>query len=249
VVGAAVGGSVGHRRALADVEDRWAVALIVAFAALCLLVGLRNGQSTLDVDEVVYQQPSRRCRRGQGYYDATRDALVAKEGAPPIPGPVGSGRRRCSWCWRRSRGGLALASAVSLVLPWRIGRSRLPLGGPLAVVAFGLWLVGAAPLLYLHAELWGLPFALVGVLAMRNGLWVWAAIAFGAATCTRELYAAFLLVWLAAVPAKRLAWALVTVVVGALGRSTGTLPRRSSRREGRRRRSARSGASLGCSPP
>ena len=108
-------------------------------------------------------------------------------------------------------------SAAALVLAWRIGRSRWPLGGPLAVGAVGLWLVGAAPLLYLHAELWGLPFALAGVLAMRRGWWAWAALAFGAATCTRELFAAFLLVGLALVPARRWVWAATTAAVAVLG--------------------------------
>ncbi len=108
-------------------------------------------------------------------------------------------------------------SSAALVLAWRIGRSRWPLGGPLAVGAVGLWLVGAAPLLYLHAELWGLPFALAGVLAMRRGWWAWAALAFGTATCARELYAAFLLVGLALVPARRWVWVATTAAVAVLG--------------------------------
>jgi hypothetical protein len=221
VVGDAAGGPVGRRRALTGAEDRWALALVVAFTVLCLITGLRNGQATLDVDEVVYQQTVTGMQDGRGYYDAMHDALVAKEGAPPsqvrsvrpptmflvlLPVPEGA------WRWLS-----ALVSAASLVLAWRIGRSRWPLGGPLAVAAVGLWMVGAAPLLYLHAELWGLPFALAGVLAMRRGWWAWAALAFGAATCTRELYLVFLLAGLAFVPAKRWVWALTTVGVGVLG--------------------------------
>ena len=145
-------------------RDALAVVAVAVVAVAALVSGLRTGWSRVDVDERVYVQTLREMRAGASYYDAMRDALVTKEGAPPrsvraIRPPTMFLLLRpfpeVAWRW------LAGASiAVSLWLLWRLGRPYGPYGGVAAVVLGGLWLLGAAPLLFLHAELWGLPFAL-----------------------------------------------------------------------------------------
>ena len=46
-------------------------------------LGIRTGYRTVDVDEVVCRDTVVAMQHGHGYYPAMRDALVAKEGAPP----------------------------------------------------------------------------------------------------------------------------------------------------------------------
>lgn len=184
-----------------------------------LTAGLRTGWSEVDVDEAVFVETLHEMRRGASYYDAMRDALVTKEGAPPAslravrppttflvlrPFPPSS------WRW--------LASAViacSLTLLWRLARPFGPHGGVVAVVVGGLWLVAAAPLLFLHAELWGLPLLLGAVLALHGGRAVAAAALLVAAVTFRELYVVFLLAALV-VARPRLPFAGALAVVAAL---------------------------------
>jgi hypothetical protein len=115
-----------------------------------------------------------------------------------------------SWRW--------LVGAVyltSLVCAWRLGRLRSPWGGPLAVLLVGFWLLGAAPLLFLHPELWGLPFALAGVLAARRQRWALAAACIGTAVLFRELYAVLFVAGLLFTPRRR-SWAAVGMALVAL---------------------------------
>jgi hypothetical protein len=74
--------------------------------------------------------------------------------------------------------------------------------------------LGAAPLLFLHTELWGLPFLLAGALALRNEEWVVSAAALGLAALLRELYVLPLVLSVAV--ARRRTPALVAVAVVAV---------------------------------
>jgi Predicted membrane protein (DUF2079) len=201
------------------VAERWAVILIVAFTALAVYLGLRTGYHTLDVDEVVFLRTLRAMQHGASYYTAMRHALVLKEEAPPTQ--LRSIRPPTTflllalfpaWSWRWLVGGVYLAS---LVCAWRLGRQRSPWGGPAAVVLVGLWLMGAAPLLFLHPELWGLPFALAGLLAARGRRWALAAACIGVAVLFRELYAVLFVVGFLFAP-KRRPWAIVGAALVAL---------------------------------
>jgi hypothetical protein len=204
-----------------DNRPRDAVALVaVAILAVAALVsGLRTGWSEVDVDERVYVDTLHAMRGGASYYDAMRDALVTKEGGPPDsvrairpptmflllrPFPEGA--------WRWLAGAV---TAASLVLLWRLGRPYGPYGGVIAVVAGGLWLLGAAPLLFLHAELWGLPLALAGLVLVRRDRRVAGGAALVAAVAFRELYLVFLLA-AALLARRRRAFVVALAVVAAL---------------------------------
>jgi hypothetical protein len=169
-----------------------AVVLIVALGALTVAVGVRAGYREVDADELVYRRTLVSMQHGSGYYSAMRAALVRKEGAPPSQ--VRSVRPPTmflllrpfppsSWRW--------LVGAVYfgvLVLAWRLSRPLAPWAGPVGVGLASLWLLGAAPLLFLHSELWGLPFLLGGALAMRRRQWALAAVLLLVAVTFRETY-------------------------------------------------------------
>jgi hypothetical protein len=194
------------------------VALVLALVAT--VVGVRNGYRVVDVDEVVFRDTIVAMRQGEGYYPAMRDALVAKEGAPPTqvrsirPPPLFLLLSRFPPAsWRYLAGGVYLAI---LLLAWRLGRPLHPYGGLLAVVLAGMWVLGAAEVLFLHGELWGLPFLLGGALALRNERWALAAVAVGLAAVQREIFVLPLLVGVVVV-ARRWVWVAVVVVVAGLG--------------------------------
>ena len=200
--------------------DRVAVLAALALAVVATVLGIRTGYRTVDVDEVVYRDTMVAMRHGAGYYPAMRDALAAKEGAPPSqirsvrpPALYLALARVPERTWRY----LAAAPYLAIViLAWRLGRPLHPYGGPIAVLLAGMWVVGAAQFLFLHAELWGLPFLLAGALAMRNQRWALAALAVATAALLREIYVLPLLIGLAVAPRRR-AWVAAAVVVGALG--------------------------------
>ena len=203
----------------APLAERWAVGLIALFAALAIYVGLRSGYRIVDVDELVYLRTLTAMRHGVSYYAAMRHALVLKEGAAPtqirsIRPPTMFLVLACfpAWSWRWLVGGIYVAV---LVCAWRLGRVPSLWGGPLAVALVGFWLLGAAPLLFLHAELWGLPFALAGVLAARRDRWALAAACVGAAVLFRELYAVLFVAGLMFTPRRR-PWAVVAMALVAL---------------------------------
>jgi hypothetical protein len=194
-------------------------------AAICLAViatvlGVRTGYRTVDVDEVVYKNTLVAMQDGKGYYPAMRDALIAKEGA--APSQIRSVRPPTLYLFLArfpARSWRYLVAAVYLsvlLLAWRLARPLHPYGGPIAVVLAGLWILGAAPLLFLHTELWGLPFVLAGALALRGERWALAAAAVATAAILREIYVLPLLIGLVVAPRRR-PWVIAVLVVGGLG--------------------------------
>src|SRR4051794_15307205 len=154
---------------------------------------------------------------GAGYYRAMRVALVRKEGAPPSQ--VRSVRPptmfllvrpfpRSSWRWI-----VGLVYLAVLLLAWRLSRVMAPWGGPVGVALSGVWLFGAAPRLYLHSELWGLPFLLGGALAMRSERWSVAAGLLAGAVLFRETYAVAFVAGLLWTERRRPFWIAATVLV------------------------------------
>ena len=200
--------------------DRIAVMAAACLAIVATALGVHTGYSTVDVDEVVYRNTLVAMRDGAGYYPAMRDALVDKEGTPPSqirsvrpPALYLALARFPEPAWRYLAGAAYLAI---LMLAWRLGRPLHRLGGPIAVFLSGMWVLGAAQYLFLHAELWGLPFLLAGALALRNRRWGLAALAVAVAAVLREIYVLPLLFGLALVPRRR-PWVVAVIVVGALG--------------------------------
>lgn len=200
-------------------RDALAIVAVVLLTFTALVASLRTGWSELDVDEVVFAKTLHEMRGGASYYDAMRSALVEKEGAPPDslrairPPTTFIVLRPFPSAWWRW---LACAAiAASLTLLWRLGRPFGAHGGVVAVVVGGLWLVAAAPLLFLHAELWGLPWLLGGLLELRRGRRWTAAGLWVAAVAFRELYVVFVLTAAVAVRPRR-AWVAALAAIGAL---------------------------------
>jgi hypothetical protein len=172
-----------------------AVAFILAFAAT--LIGVRTGWHPADADEIVYRDTLVLMRHGDGFYDAQRQALIVKEHQPPTsvrairPPTIYLVLRwfpPSSWRWL-----VGLVYLADLMLVWRLARAHSPPAGLLAVAIAGVWVLGFATYLFLHAEVWGLPFFLAGLLALRRDK-PWAAAAlFLAAASIRELYVVGLL--------------------------------------------------------
>ena len=195
-----------------------AVALVGFFAVLATLTGIRAGDSVADVDEVVYRQTLLEMRTGEGYYDAMRDALAAKEHAPPsqvrsIRPPTMFLVLRWfpeqSWRWLAGIAYLGILLAV-----WRL--ADVHIGWPvwLAVAVAGIWVKSYSHFLFLHPEIWGAPLFLAGLLAYRRGQDRRAAILMAAATVVRELFALGLVLGL--LLRRRRAWLVALLVVAAL---------------------------------
>jgi hypothetical protein len=200
--------------------DGVALMMAVFLALVAVVLGVRTGYGTMDVDEAVYRDTTVAMADGQGYYPAMRDALVRKEGAPPSQ--IRSVRpptlylflsRFPADSWRYLVGGVYLAI---LLIAWRLGRPLHRYGGPIAVLLTGMWVLGAAPLLFLHTELWGAPLLMGGALAFRQGRWVVAAGALAGAAILREIYVVPLVIGLALAPRRRAFWVAIGVV-GLLG--------------------------------
>lgn len=203
-----------------DRADRLAVVAALCLALVATALGVRTGYRVVDVDEVVYRNTLVAMQDGAGYYPAMRDALVVKEGAPPSqirsvrpPALYLALARFPEESWRYLAGAVSVAV---LLLAWRLGRPLHPYGGPIAVFLVGMWVLGAAEVLFLHTELWGLPFLLAGGLAMRSSRWALAALAVAAAAVLREIYVLPLLFGLTVAPRRR-AWLAAVAVVGGLG--------------------------------
>lgn len=201
-------------------SDRYSLVLVACFTLVATILGVHTGYRTVDVDEVVYRNTIVAMRTGRGYYPAMRDALVAKEGAPPSQ--IRSVRpptlyvflsRFPPGAWRSMVGVVYLAILLSA---WRLGRPLHPYGGTIAVSLTGMWVLGAAPVLFLHTELWGLPFLLAGVIALRNRRWTLAALALATAAILREIYVLPLLIGLLISPRRR-PWIIAIGVVVVLG--------------------------------
>lgn len=196
-----------------------ATILAVVFAAIAVATGVHTGNRVLDTDEAVYQRTLTKMRHGVGYYRAMSDALVVKEHSRPdsvraIRPPTEFLILR--WfpekSWRYIVGFVYLAVLIGLA---RLGERFKPYGGEIAVVAGGVWVIGASSYLYLHAELWGLPFFVAGLVAAHNDDDDAAAALLGAATLFRELYGLALLLGLI-LAKRRTAWILATVFVAGL---------------------------------
>ena len=193
------------------------LALLLAVAATA--EGVREGNTLRDADEIVFQTTLHEMQAGRGYYPAMRDALINKEHQPPTqirairpptlflllrPLPASS--------WRYVVGILYLAVLLGA---WRLGRPFGRYGGTLAVIGGGIWLLAFANFLYLHAELWGLPFLVWGAVAVRSADDVGGAVLLGLAVCFRELFA--IAFGVAAVIRRfRRPWIVATVALAVL---------------------------------
>ena len=196
-----------------------AIALAIALAVVAVITGLRTGNKVLDTDEAVYQRTLRLMRSGEGYYKAMSDSLVVKEGArptsirairPPTLFLVLRWFPESSWRWIVGLVYLAVLLAMA-----RLGEPFKNLGAMVAVVLGGIWMIGASSYLYLHAELWGLPFFLAGLVALRRGHDKTAAILMGVACIVRELYVVAVVVALVLMK-KRGAWIVALTSVALL---------------------------------
>lgn len=204
--------------------DRVALALALLFTVLCVGTGLQTGYRLMDTDERVYRETLLAMRRGDGYYDAMRAALVRKEHAEPTqvrairpPTLYVALSVFPSRAWRWVVGVVYLAA---MLLAWRLGRLYGDWGGPVAVALVGIWCQAFSYYLFLHAELWGMPLALGAALALRrerNGV---AAALAAVAAVIRELYAPLLVIgFVLARGRRRMPWvgaAAATVAVYAL---------------------------------
>lgn len=196
------------------------IAVAIAIAVVAVLVGVRTGYDELDVDEAVYRDTLRSMRAGDGYYDAHRDALMAKEGAapsnvravrPPTLFLVLRWFPESSW-----RFIVGIIYFAILLGAHRLGEPYGRYGGVAAVVLAGLWVLAAAPFLFLHAEVWGVPFLLWGAVSMRQGREARAIGLLVVATAVRELFGLALLIGLFVGDRRRL-WLAGIAVIIALG--------------------------------
>lgn len=216
------------RRAL---DDRLVRMLIVSavFGALVLVVGQQTTQAESDVDQVVFEETLRDMRAGADYYPAMRDALIEKEGAPPSqlrsvrpPLEFWTLSRLPESAWRYASGA---AFAAVIVLAGLLGLPYGRWGGAASAGLAGLWSLGYTPLLYLHAEVWGAPFLLGALLAVRRGR-IGPAVGLAAlATALRELYALAFMGLLWKNRRRPVAW-VVTVLLAAYAVVHGSNARR-----------------------
>lgn len=202
-------------------RDRVAVVLVAMFVALGVVVGLRTGTGVADVDEAAFRQTLTQMRHGDGYYLALHDALVIKEGkAPSSPRAYRLPTEFLVLAHVPDRGlrwAVAVPFAVMLVAAWRLGRPYGEWGGTVSTVLVGFWVVGAAPYLYLHAEIWGGALFLAALALARRRPRP-AAAAFAGAVLVRELFGLGFLIGLVR-NRRSMAWwlaAAVVVVVGAV---------------------------------
>lgn len=207
-------------------RDRVAIVVGAVLLALAVVVGLRTGYSTSDVDEAVYRQTLAQMHHGDGYYRAMHDAMVAKErndpvrpaGTSPVPSNARAYRLPTEFLllYRVPAGALrwlvALPFGLMLWSAWRLGRPYGAWGGPASVGFVGLWVLGASPYLFLHAEIWGGALFLLGLVLVRERPRT-AAAAFVGAVAVRELFAFGLAVALA----KRWRSATWWLAIAALG--------------------------------
>ena len=173
-------------------SDAAAVFLCVLIAFAATVVGLRTGWHPADADEIVYRDTLVFMRHGANVYQAERRALIIKEHQPPTSVrairpptlflvlrwfPPGS------WRWL-----VGIVYLADLLAVWRLARAHGPPAGLLAVAFAGVWILGFSSYLFLHAEVWGLPFFLGGLLCLRRDRPWAAASLFLVASCIRELY-------------------------------------------------------------
>jgi len=181
--------------------DGAALVMVGILAALITLSGVHTGWKTVDADELVYRRTLEAMRHGVDFYHAQRAALILKEHRPPTsirairPPTLYLVLRwfpEASWRWL-----VGLVYLADLGLVWKLARRYGALAAAVAAALAAIWLFGDTTYLFLHAEVWGLPFFLAGALALRSRrVWL-AALLLLAAACIRELYVAGLFVGLA----------------------------------------------------
>ena len=157
-------------------------------------------------DELIFRGALVDMHRGRGFYPAYRDALAA-QGVPGSqvrafrlpteflllrPFPVSSYR----WL-------AAVAVLATVALCWRLVRDASPVVQAVVLVGTAVWLAELVPAVYLYAEIWALPWFVLGLVAIREERWALAAVALALAVATRELYLPALLVALVVAPAGR----------------------------------------------
>ncbi len=189
--------------------------MVVAVTAV--LIGVKIGYRELDVDEAVYRETLVRMQSGQGYYPAMSGALVGKEGSPPrsiravrLPTLYVALRWIPPGAWRYVVG---IAYLATLLIAFRLGSPYGRFGGPVAAVLAGLWVIAGARLLFLHAEVWAIPFLLGGALVLRGGRDRSAAALIAFATIIRELCGLGLIIGLF-LRKRKSPWALALAGVG-----------------------------------
>ena len=191
----------------------------VAAAAIAVLVGVRAGYRVLDVDEAVYIRTLRGMQHGDGYYGAMRASLIVKEHAPPrslraIRPPTEFLFMRLfpEKSWRYIAG---IAFLASLMACRRLAQPASEIVVAAGVLLAGVWMIAASPTLFLHAEIYGLPFFLFGLRSFKDGKEHGAAWMIAGATVMRELFGLGLLLGFV-FGKRRRAWIAPTAVVVAL---------------------------------
>lgn len=196
-------------------RDQVAVAVGLLLVVLALVVGLRTGSQVADVDQALFSRAHHQMRAGDGHYRAEYDAMVVKEGV----GPTNERAYRLPTLYVALvvvpdgllRWVVAAPFLVLVLAAWRVGRPYGEWGGTVAAGLVGFWVLGAAPYLYLHAEVWGGALLLVGLAATRRRPRV-AALALGGALLVRELFAPAFLFGLLRHRRLRVWWAMVALL-------------------------------------
>jgi len=183
--------------------------------------GIREGNTLVDTDEHVFQVTLHHMRGGEDYYHAMRDAVAAKEGRPPTE--VRAIRPPTEFLFLRLfparwwRWVVGLVYLAVLLAAWRLGQPLGRYGAVLAVAGAGVWLLAFSDFLYLHAELWGLPFLMWGLVAVRRGADWPAAVVLLVATAVREPYGiAFVVAFLVRRGWRKVPWLAAWLVLAAL---------------------------------
>jgi len=199
--------------------DIVALVLAVLLAAAATAEGVKQGNTLRDADEVVFQTTLHDMQAGRGYYPSMRDALIVKEHTPPTqirairpPTLFLLLRPLPERSWRLVVGLLYLAVLLGA---WRLGRPFGRYGGTLAVIGGGVWLLAFADFLYLHAELWGLPFLVWGAVTVRWDDDIPPAALLALAVCFRELFGIAFVV-AAVVRHFRRPWIVATIALAVL---------------------------------
>jgi hypothetical protein len=166
--------------------------LLLIIGAAVLVGTIAGSQRTVvDVDEGVYRSVLFQMQDGAGFYDATTQALVEKDGAPPaqarsfrtpVLATALSPFPSSTWRWLAAIPGIALCLAAALLAgPSQTSRR---VSGALTSV----WVLVSLPLLYLHHELWGAALVVFAAAALRDGRDGLAAALCLVATAIRELF-------------------------------------------------------------
>ena len=197
-----------------------AAALAVVFGLIAGMVGLRAPSDVRDVDQDLYIRILERMRTGEDYYEATQAALVDNRNEPassvrairpPTLFLVLRWIPPDAWRW------VVIAVFVAAIYFGSLLAARdRSLAMVLAGAFVALWMITSASYLYLHSELWGVPFVLAAAYAVRRGHDGWAAGAVAGAASLRELFIGLLVVGLV-VSRTRRPWIVASVVVAALG--------------------------------